>query len=39
MSKVINLKHETMKELQKQNEQIREKILRVISLLIEQENE
>lgn len=36
MSKVIEL-HKT--ELQKQNERIREKILRVISLLIEQENE
>jgi hypothetical protein len=36
MSKVIEL-HKT--ELQKQNELIREKILRVIELLIEQENE
>ena len=36
MSKVIEL-HKT--ELQKQNELIREKILRVIELLIEQEDE
>lgn len=39
MSKVINLKHHNMTELQKQNERIREKILHLISLLIEQENE